>query len=479
MATTINLSVGSGETKTLTFNTGQTFVMDNIEFVISGSGGDTNTTLSGVCTIDGGIGVNRTATFPGFSLSSGQKILIVNEMSGAGNNMTLNVNGTGAKPLYLNGSAITSSSDFHGGWYMGEYNGTYWNLMPVDNPNIIFSNSSTSNTNVSNITNGNVHLNFYGNGKIQSSQTITGSNGVSVTTDSTGNLVISGSGSGGSGSTVAGKTVTLGTTGKAVLTVNGSDSGSVSLPSASSSVAGITKVGSSTEGAAAYNHAHGTITNGGYIVGNTSLSGGVSNNQVAIASGDRLVIGDYSARSSNNFPLKLSSIVFGNSTTTYLRNDGTWGTPSGGSGGGGSTVSAASSEMGVEGYRVGSITIDGNTTWYIVSPARPNVSYISSSGNFSCQGVVRPLWEVNNVGIDESKDFTGFVDYGESYLPSRDDVIMNETFSGAGVYVPITFIYRFNTVTKKYESIPCIKMPADAWASIFGDFFNGDLLSFY
>lgn len=477
MATTINLSVGSGETKTLTFNTGQTFVMDNIEFVISGSGGDTNTTLSGICTIDGGIGVNRTATFPGFSLSSGQKILIVNEMSGAGNNMTLNVNNTGAKPLYLSGSAMTSSSDFHGGWYMGEYNGTYWNLIPFDNPNITFSDSGTDITNVPNITNGNVHLNFYGNGKIQSSQTITGSNGVSVTTDSTGNLVISGSGSGG-GSTVAGKTVTLGTTGKAVLTVNGSDSGSVSLPSASSSVAGITKVGSSSEGAAAYNHAHGTITNGGYIVGvNTQQGGSIGNNQVAIASGDRLVIGDYSSRySNNNFPLKLSSIVFGSSTTTYLRNDGTWGTPSGG-GGGGSTVSAASSEMGVEGYRVGSITIDGNTTWYIVSPARPNVSYISSSGNFSCQGVVRPLWEVNNVGADEDENFTSFVDYGESNLPSRDDVIMNETFKRDCVYMPITFIYRYNTVTQKNESIPCIRIPLDIWENIFRDFYDGDLLN--
>ena len=42
-----------------------------------------------------------------------------------------------------------------------------------------------------------------------------------------------------------------------------------SLPTASSSVAGITKVGASSEGAAAYSHAHGNITNDGKV-GSTS-----------------------------------------------------------------------------------------------------------------------------------------------------------------------------------------------------------------
>lgn len=60
-------------------------------------------------------------------------------------------------------------------------------------------------------------------------------------------------------------------------------------------------------------HTHGNITNDGDITTN-----------VAIASGDRLVINDESASHLNN-----SSITFGTSTTTYLRNNGTWGTPSG------------------------------------------------------------------------------------------------------------------------------------------------------
>lgn len=60
-------------------------------------------------------------------------------------------------------------------------------------------------------------------------------------------------------------------------------------------------------------HTHGKITNAGDITTN-----------VAIASGDRLVINDESASQLNN-----SSITFGTSTTTFLTNKGTWATPAG------------------------------------------------------------------------------------------------------------------------------------------------------
>lgn len=69
---------------------------------------------------------------------------------------------------------------------------------------------------------------------------------------------------------------------------------------------------------AASSHAHGSITNAGAITTNTAL-----------ASGDRLVFSD----SSDSSKLKRSTISFGSSTTTYLRNDGTWGTPTGSAGG--------------------------------------------------------------------------------------------------------------------------------------------------
>ena len=55
--------------------------------------------------------------------------------------------------------------------------------------------------------------------------------------------------------------------------------------------------------------------------GNINDDGEISDNQ-AIASGDRLVISD----SSDNNKLTNSAISFGTSTSTFLRNDGTWGT---------------------------------------------------------------------------------------------------------------------------------------------------------
>ena len=62
-------------------------------------------------------------------------------------------------------------------------------------------------------------------------------------------------------------------------------------------------------------HTHGYITN----------LGGISSSTV-IASGDHLVITDNSSSNA----LRATTITFGTGTTTYLRNDGTWGTPAGG-----------------------------------------------------------------------------------------------------------------------------------------------------
>lgn len=65
------------------------------------------------------------------------------------------------------------------------------------------------------------------------------------------------------------------------------------------------------------NHVHGSISNTGAITSDT-----------AVASGDKLVITDASASSA----IKRSGIAFGSSTTTFLANNGTWQTPSGGGG---------------------------------------------------------------------------------------------------------------------------------------------------
>lgn len=61
-------------------------------------------------------------------------------------------------------------------------------------------------------------------------------------------------------------------------------------------------------------HAHGNVTNAGAI----TAAG------VALASGDALVFAD----ASDSNKLKKTSITVGTGTTTYLRNDGTWGIPS-------------------------------------------------------------------------------------------------------------------------------------------------------
>lgn len=68
---------------------------------------------------------------------------------------------------------------------------------------------------------------------------------------------------------------------------------------------------------AAKTHTHGDISSTGIITTNPG---------VTIASGDALLIAD----SSVGDAIKKTAITFGTSTTTYLRNDGTWGTPSSG-----------------------------------------------------------------------------------------------------------------------------------------------------
>ena len=100
---------------------------------------------------------------------------------------------------------------------------------------------------------------------------------------------------------------------------------------------------------AAWSHDHGSITNAGAITSDT-----------AAASGDKLVIAD----SSDSSKLKRSGIAFGSSTSTFLRNDGTWATPSGGGGGGGSwtDVSSLFTVVGEGGEEVRAIT-DGTLVY--------------------------------------------------------------------------------------------------------------------
>lgn len=74
-----------------------------------------------------------------------------------------------------------------------------------------------------------------------------------------------------------------------------------------------------------------------------------------VATGDALVVGD----SSDSNRVKRSNVTFGTSTDTFLRNDGTWATPSGGGGGGGSDVP---NKPGNDGHYMLQIA-SGTATW--------------------------------------------------------------------------------------------------------------------
>lgn len=99
-------------------------------------------------------------------------------------------------------------------------------------------------------------------------------------------------GSSGSTQTVAGKTVILGTTGKAVVTVNGLDSGTVALPD---------------------------LCPWPISLGNIDNSGAITGGTVAPASGQNLAVTDTTGL------VIRSSIAFDTTDTSkYLRHDGTW-----------------------------------------------------------------------------------------------------------------------------------------------------------
>lgn len=615
MPTTINLSVGSGETKNLTFNCGGTFVPDDIQFVITGSGGDTNTTLSGVAYCSTVASTTaKVATMPGFALSSGQRIILYLSTTNSKASATLNVNSTGAKTIKI-GGANTTTSNFTAGYWVCEYDGTNWNLSRLfadvkqDDTTtssyrkvILSGNAYSSAETAVSATTGQTYATQYvevqpSTGKIRSkgfvkssptngetaillangtdiaqstfaqsthshyitdladvytdsqridevlafngsiwqgmyvAKTVNAGSGLNATSGDTTNdggyigwgtsggsdasvptgtlhltrvntessydgsakpgfgpttnttvssssntftvpyykvdkfgrvtesanktITISGLGTGGGGGdTVTGKSnVTLSTTATAVLQVNGSDSGSVALPSAPPS----TWLGTTETTAAAGSHGHGTITNGGYIRGAAAQAGGTGNNQVAIANGDRIVIADYSGRTSTNyFPLKLTSIVFDGSTTTqFLSKKGTWETPSGGG-----NISAISPESLIQGYTAGGVVIGQERTEFIVPPARIVESGAASEYNLQRQGVVRPQYEIDATTWEDTLALNSgrrFNDFNMIIVPT----IPKGSGINACCFLPITVMYRYNTVTSRYESVPGILINTD------------------
>lgn len=146
-----------------------------------------------------------------------------------------------------------------------------------------------------------------------------GTNWTSITIGSDNYGIPSG---GGGGDTVTGKTVTLGTTGVAVMQVNGVDEGSVSLPSGSTSGAGIVQLTNSTSSASTTTAATPNSVKSAY-----DLAAGAIPKSTGSAAGDIIYYTDAST------PTRLAK---GTAGQVLTMNSGAtapeWQTPSGGGG---------------------------------------------------------------------------------------------------------------------------------------------------
>lgn len=109
--------------------------------------GTANRNNYGTCTTSASTAA-KTVSCTGFSLATGAEITVKFTYTNTAASPTLNVNGTGAKPIYYRGSAILSSYLAANRTYTFRYNGTQWDFVGdinVDtNTNTWKANTSTS-----------------------------------------------------------------------------------------------------------------------------------------------------------------------------------------------------------------------------------------------------------------------------------------------------------------------------------------------
>ena len=86
----------------------------------------------------------KTVTWDGFTLAQGACVVIRFDNANTATGMTLNINSTGAKAVYYNGSAIGTDVIKAAGTYMFVYNGTQYDFIGSVGGNVTVSNASVT-----------------------------------------------------------------------------------------------------------------------------------------------------------------------------------------------------------------------------------------------------------------------------------------------------------------------------------------------
>lgn len=105
--------------------------------------GDANRTTYGICSTAAAT-ADKVVACTGFALVNGAKIDVKFTVTNTASNPTLNVNGTGANPVYYRGSAISAGYLAANRTYSFRYNGTQYELVGDLDTNTKYSVVSTS-----------------------------------------------------------------------------------------------------------------------------------------------------------------------------------------------------------------------------------------------------------------------------------------------------------------------------------------------
>ena len=162
-------------------------------------------------------------------------------------------------------------------------------------------------------------------------------------------------------------------------------------------------------------------------------------------------------------------ITQGGTSTQFVKGDGTLDNGPYMTG----AISVTASESQILGYFAGKIILGTGATSteykFHVCPARPVMSSTTSSGyGESNQGVVRPQIEI-------TKETDGYIlNTGMSYSPTSYDYVANNMYELEEInryFIPITFLYRYNSLTNRNESIPFFAINEDLYNTYFSEIY--------